>query len=219
MHPSLDADLQYAAYRALKRAALRTRAESGSAVVLDAKTGEILAAASYPSFNPNNTATREPERTRPRFVADLFEPGSTIKPFAVALALQEQVVEPDEVIETPRFFKVNSHRVSDTKNYEQLDVAGIIQKTSNVGTAKLMLRMDSQALPVLLRRAGLGEDTGLALPAEALGGVPNRTRWSDIGRASWVMATGCPSMPCSSLRPIRPLPIKGRSRHLGAGVA
>ena len=184
LHLSLDADLQYAAYRALKRAALRTRAESGSAVVLDAKTGEILAAASYPSFNPNNMATREPERTRPRFVADLFEPGSTIKPFAVALALQERVVEPDEVIETPRFFKVNSHRVSDTKNYEQLDVAGIIQKSSNVGTAKLMLRMDSQALPVLLRRAGLGEDTGLALPAEALGGVPNRTRWSDIGRAS-----------------------------------
>ena len=181
---TLDMDLQYAAFRALKRAALRTRAEAGSAVVVDAKTGEILAAASYPAFNPNDTTTRAPDRTRPRFLGDLFEPGSTIKPFAVALALQEGVTRPDEILDTPKFYKVDRHRISDTRNYGQLDPAGIIQKSSNVGTAKLALRLDPMALPTLLRRAGFGEDTGLALPAESMGGIPSKVRWSDLERAS-----------------------------------
>jgi len=184
LYLTLDMDLQYAAYRALKRAALRTRAEAGSAVVLDAKTGEILAAASFPSFNPNDTTTRAPDRTRPRFVGDLFEPGSTLKPFAVALALQEGVTEPAEVIDTPRFYKVNNHRISDTRDYQQLTPAGIIQKSSNVGTAKLVLRLDPMALPNLLFRAGFGNDTGLALPAESEGGIPSKTRWSDLERAT-----------------------------------
>ncbi|QGG80950.1 penicillin-binding protein 2 [Litorivicinus lipolyticus] len=187
---TLDLDLQYATYKALKSAAIRTRSVAGSAVVIDAKTGEVLAAASFPSFNPNETRDRTPARTRPRFVADLFEPGSAIKPFTIALALEQGKLGLTEVIKTPKLFKVGRKTISDHRNYVELDPAGIIKKSSNVGTAKVALRLEPGDLADRLRLAGFSQDVGLSLPAEAAGRLPSPKRWSDIEQATLAYGYG-----------------------------
>lgn len=190
LHLTLDLDLQYATYKQLKAAAIKTRSQAASAVVMDAKTGELLAAASYPSFNPNTTATRTPERTRPRFVADLFEPGSSIKPFTMALALEQQLVELDETVPTSKLWKIGRKTISDHRDYGGLTPAGIIQKSSNIGTAKIALRMEPGDLAARLQMAGFGQQVGLSLPAESAGRLPSPVRWSDIEQATLAYGYG-----------------------------
>lgn len=187
---TLDLDMQYATYKALKAAAIKTRSSAGSAVVIDARTGEVLAAASFPSFNPNEISTRTPERTRPRFVADLFEPGSAIKPFTIALALEQGKLGLNEVIKTPKLYKVGRKTISDHRDYGELDPAGIIKKSSNVGTAKVALRLEPGDLADRLRMAGFSQDVGLSLPAEAAGRLPSPKRWSEIEQATLAYGYG-----------------------------
>ena len=144
---SIDRRIQSLTYRALLQGVQRHRARAGSAVVLDVRTGEVLAIASQPSFNPNDRGDRSPPRLRNRAVADRLEPGSTIKPFTVAAALQAGIVRPDSVLDTrPGFLKVGRHTVRDIRNYGVIDVVKIIKKSSNVGAGKLALEIDSADL-------------------------------------------------------------------------
>lgn len=138
---ALDRRIQYLAYRELKAVVQRSQARAGSAVVLDVASGEVLAMVNQPAYNPNNRKGLSSERLRNRAVTDVFEPGSTIKPFTVAAALESGKFRPDTVIDTGNgFLRVNSRlTVRDVRNYGRIDVSRVIQKSSNVGAATMAL--------------------------------------------------------------------------------
>jgi cell division protein FtsI (penicillin-binding protein 3) len=182
---SIDLRLQYLTYRALKEAVARARAAGGSAVLVDAWTGEVLALAAQPAFNPNDMATRTPERVRNRPVTDLMEPGSPIKPFTVATALDLGLVEPDTLIETsPGRMRVQGHVISDVSNYGEIDVNTVIAKSSNVGTTKIAMMMEPSALRDRLALLGLGQPTATGFPGEEEGFLPSYATWRDLDRAA-----------------------------------
>lgn len=183
---SIDAELQSMAYEEIKRAVAVNKAESGTAVLIDIQTGEILAMANAPSFNPNDP-TRKGFATaaaRNRAVTDTFEPGSTVKPLVVLTALHHRVTYADEVINT-RPFTVNGHTIKDVAPRESLSLTGILQKSSNIGVSRLALRLPSIALLIdTYNKIGFGKDTGLGLGGEVKGSNGDRKRWSDIERAT-----------------------------------
>lgn len=182
---SIDLRIQYLAYRELLAAVSEHEAASGSAVVLDATTGEVLAMANHPSYNPNQRERQKPAARRNRSVTDLFEPGSTIKPLTVAAALQNDLVTPDTTIDTsPGRIRVDGKTIRDHRDYGRLDVSGVLTKSSNVGATRLALRMGEHQLPRFFGRFGLGEDTGLDFPGESQGVLPWRTQWRDIEQAT-----------------------------------
>ena len=182
---SIDLRLQYLAYRELLAAVTRHRATGGSAVVMDARTGEILAMVNQPSYNPNNRAGVRTSALRNRAVTDVFEPGSTVKPFTVAAALESGLVTPATEIDTrPGTMRVANKTIRDHRNYGVIDVATVLTKSSNVGTTKLALDMDDQALPGFLERVGLGIHSGVHFPGESAGMLPIRQNWRDIEKAS-----------------------------------
>lgn len=167
---SLDRRLQYLAYRELKSAVLTHRAASGSAVILDVRTGEVLAMVNQPAHNPNNRDDYDSARSRNRAVTDLFEPGSTLKPFTIAAALQSGKFNIGSVIDTaPGFYQVGRYTVKDAHNYGTLDLGGVIQKSSNVAASKIALAIPSQALLDMHQHAGFGVSTGSGFPGEAAG--------------------------------------------------
>ena len=182
---SIDLRLQYLAYRELMSAVTRNRAAGGSAVVLDARTGEVLAMVNQPGYNPNNRSGVSIAALRNRAVTDVFEPGSTLKPFTVAAALESGMVTPTTSIDTrPGTMRVANKTIRDHRNYGVIDVATVLTKSSNVGTTKLSLAMDDQLLPGFLERVGLGVRTGVVFPGESVGMLPIRQRWRDIEKAS-----------------------------------
>ena len=182
---SIDLRLQYLTYRALKEAVARSKAMGGSAVLVDAWSGEVLAIAAQPSFNPNDMATRVPERIRNRAVTDLMEPGSPIKPFTVAAAIDEGLVEPTTEIDTsPGRLRVQGHVVSDIKNYGVMDVSAIVAKSSNVGTTKIEMMLEPSALRDRLAILGLGQPTATGFPGEAEGYLPSFATWREMDRAA-----------------------------------
>ena len=144
---SLDLKVQHLAYRELKLAVQQHRAKAGAVVVLDAKSGEVLALANYPSFNPNNRGRANPQAMRNRAVADVFEPGSTMKPFTVATGLEQGKVKPDTLINTENgVFTVGNRKIHDTHAFPVLTVAQVIQHSSNVGAAKIALSLEPKVL-------------------------------------------------------------------------
>lgn len=182
---SIDRRIQYLAYRELKKAVTLHKADSGSAVVLDVTTGEVLAMVNQPAFNPNNRGEYSGERYRNRALTDVFEPGSTIKPFTVAAALEARVARPNEIIETsPGFMRVGKSLVRDFRDYGKVDLATLLKKSSNVAASKLALRMKPENLCGLLSRVGFGQDSGTGFPGEAAGQLEFRDRWHDIERAT-----------------------------------
>ena len=182
---SIDRRIQFLAYRALLRAVRHHRARAGSAVVLDVRTGEVLAIANQPSFNPNNRMDRSSRRFRNRAVTDLLEPGSTVKPFTVAAALDAGIVRPDSILDTrPGFMKVGRYRVSDFRNYGILDVRGVVKKSSNVGAAKLGLALSPRDLWRTFDRAGFGTETGSGFPGEAPGTLTDFAGWREAHRVT-----------------------------------
>lgn len=188
---TLDLRVQYLAYRELKSAVIRHHAESGSAVVLDVATGEVVAMANQPSFNPNDRATLTASSARNRAVTDLFEPGSTVKPFTVATAFMTAGYHPDTTIDTsPGFYRVGDKVVRDPMNYGMLDVASIVAKSSQVGIARIALTLDAQEIWDTFHRIGFGQDTGLGFPGESSGYLPNHARWTDIDRATFAYGYG-----------------------------
>jgi len=155
---SLDGRLQYIAYRELKAAVKRNRAIGGSAVLLDARTGEVLAMVNQPGFNPNGSRSSKNGRLRNRAITDVFEPGSTMKPFAVAAGLELGVIDADTMIDTnPGFMKVAGGRVKDHKNLKTIDLATLLGRSSNVGAAKVAMKMDRADYWQILDAFGFGQ--------------------------------------------------------------
>ena len=148
---SIDKRIQYLAYRELAQAVQRNGAKSGSAVVLDARTGEVLAMVNQPSFNPNRFSERSGGIQRNRAVTDVLEPGSTIKPFTVAAALESGKFTIDDVIDTaPGRFNVGRYVVRDFKNFGELSLTGILKNSSNIGASKISLQLERDLLLSLI---------------------------------------------------------------------
>ena len=188
---SLDSKLQYLAYRELKQAVIQHHAKAGSIVVLDAKSGEVLALANWPSYNPNNRARVELKAMRNHAVTDLFEPGSTMKPFTVSTALDAGKIKPQSVINTENgVFTVGGRKIHDTHPEASLTVSRIIQLSSNVGAAKIALSMTAETFWRGLSDVGFGAQTGSAFPGEASGKLRDYKRWQPIEQANIAFGNG-----------------------------
>ncbi|QIQ20966.1 peptidoglycan glycosyltransferase FtsI [Zophobihabitans entericus] len=197
---SIDERLQTLAYREISQAVAFNKADSGTAVVVDIQTGEILAMATSPSYNPNNRIGITGELLRNRAVTDAFEPGSTVKPLVVIAALENKAVQPTEIIDTRPFY-VNRYEVKDVSPQRQLSLEGILQKSSNVGVSRLALRMEPQTLVDYYSKVGLGQPTNLGLGGESRGTIAaNRARWSDIERATFAFGYGLMATPLQLAR-------------------
>jgi cell division protein FtsI (penicillin-binding protein 3) len=188
---SLDLRVQYHAYRELKTAVQRYQADSGSVVVLDVTSGEVIAMVNQPSFNPNNRASIDLDHIRNRSITDVFEPGSTVKPFTVAVALQSGQVNSKTKIDThPGFIKVGKHTIRDPSNRGVLDIAEIIALSSQVGITRLALSIDEYKVWNMFSQVGFGQSTGSGFPGESTGDLPNHRRWKDIERATFAYGYG-----------------------------
>jgi cell division protein FtsI (penicillin-binding protein 3) len=182
---SIDQRIQSVTYRELKKAVLAHGATSGSAIVVDVLTGEVLAMVNSPSFNPNNRRNTPSYLFRNRAIADTFEPGSTMKPLAVLSALEFGSAKLNAVVNTsPGYMRIGGSWVRDANNYNNLSLTGIIQKSSNIGVSKLVLDMPVEHVIGLYANMGLGIDTGLGLNGESGGMLSHRRRWSDFERAT-----------------------------------
>ncbi len=176
---SIDRRIQFLTYRELRRQLDESGAASGSAVIVDIATGEILAMANLPSFNPNAVETGNRDAHRNRAVTDLIEPGSTMKPLTVAAALEAGVITPRTTFNTsPGWMPNGKYRTTDTHNYGVLDTTGVIRKSSNVGAAKIVALLPNQRFYDFLRRFGYGQSTQSGFPGEAAGLFPPPSRWS-----------------------------------------
>lgn len=187
---SIDERLQSLIYNELAQAVEFNKADSGTAVLIDINTGEILAMVTNPSYNPNNRSTMDPSLLRNRAVTDAFEPGSTVKPLVVMAALERKLVDLNTVIDT-RPFILNRYEVKDVSYQKSLNLAGILEKSSNVGVSKLALKMQPTDVVEFYSRFGLGQPTGLGIGGESSGTIAaNRKRWSDIERATFSFGYG-----------------------------
>jgi cell division protein FtsI (penicillin-binding protein 3) len=188
---TIDKRVQYLAYRELKSAVRLHRAKAGSIVIIDVHTGEILAMVNQPSFNPNNRSGLKGEYYRNRAVTDVMEPGSTIKPFTIATALESGIFRPGSEIDTrPGVFAVGNHKIRDVNNYGVIDLANVIVKSSNVGTSKVALSMDPVALWQTFNKVGFGESTFGGLPGESAGRLPDYHNWREIEHATMAFGYG-----------------------------
>lgn len=182
---SVDRRLQFLAYRELKAAVEKHKAAGGSAVILDATTGEVLAMVNQPSYNPNGHRDNRKGRMRNRAITDVMEPGSTVKPFVVAAGLERRVITPTTPISTsPGVMQVGKYQVKDVHNYGGLDVTGVITKSSNIGVSKIAWMMPTEALWDTYRRLGFGQSTGSRFPAESSGVLPHFKGWSRFEHAT-----------------------------------
>ena len=188
---SIDGKLQSLAYGVLKAAVHEHRAKAGALVALDVRSGEILALANVPSFNPNNRSRLTGAQLRNRAVTDLFEPGSTLKPFTVALALESGKVSPSTTVATESGrLALASYTIRDVHPEPALTVAQVIQKSSNVGSAKLALAMPREAMWDLYRRVGFGEAPELGFPGAAAGRLRHYRTWRPIEQATMAYGHG-----------------------------
>lgn len=197
---SIDRHLQSMVFREIKKAVAENKAESGTAVLVKISTGEILAMATAPSYNPNNILGSQAELRRNRAITDTFEPGSTVKPFVVLTALTQKIISPDTVINTKPFV-VNGHTIRDVAPRNELSITGILQKSSNVGVSRLSLQMPISVLMNTYHKAGFGMPTNLGLVGEQSGTLPiNRKRWADIERATVAYGYGLTVTPLQLAR-------------------
>ncbi len=182
---SLDLRIQYLAYRELKAAVKANNAKSGSIVVIDVTTGEVLAMANQPSFNPNDRSEFRPARYRNRAVTDIFEPGSSIKPFVIAAALESGTFRSDSTVDTsPGSFKVGSKLIQDKHNLGNISLATVLTKSSNVGVTKIAMELEARYMWNTFSQFGFGALTGSGLPAESAGLLANYNSWRPISQAT-----------------------------------
>ena len=188
---SIDLRLQYLAYRELKTAVKHHRADAGSIVVLDIETGEVLAMVNQPAFNPNDRSKMQISSVRNRAVTDIFEPGSTVKPFTVVAALESGKYTPHTKINTsPGYVKVGKKTFLDPVNYGVIDVTKVITKSSQVGITKIALSLEQEAVHDAFYRLGIGQYLGTGFPGESTGYLPNKTNWKPVERAAFAFGHG-----------------------------
>ena len=192
---SIDSRIQNIAYRELKEEFVARRAKAASIVVLDVNTGEVLAMANQPSYNPHSkTDMRDFSVLRNRSITDVFEPGSTVKPFTIAAALESGLYEPDTVIETgPGWMMVSGNEVKDIFNYGTLTTTGVITKSSNIGSTKIALEIGAEPIRDVLARVGFGEVLATGFPGERSGILPNPRRWGRHVTATFSFGYGLSS--------------------------
>ncbi len=197
---SIDEKLQSMVYREIKTAVTENRAESGTAVVVDIRTGEVLAMVNAPSYNPNNRVGVKADVMRNRAITDTFEPGSTVKPFVILTALQRGAARRDEVINTGPLV-LNGHEIRDVAPRDQQTLDQILENSSNRGVSRLALRMPPSALMDTYQSTGLGKPTDLGLIGEQSGLLnANRKRWADIERANVAYGYGITATPLQIAR-------------------
>ncbi len=182
---SMDSKIQYLAFSAIKQAAIENKAKAGGAVVVDARTGEVLALANWPSYNPNNRASLTGPQLRNRAVTDSFEPGSTMKPFTVALSLERAKVRFDTVIDcAPGRITIGTATISDAHPHGALTVAQVLQKSSNVGTVKMALNFPPKEMWEMFDSLGFGTPPSLGFPGEVGGRLRPWKSWRPIEQAT-----------------------------------
>ncbi len=185
MQLSIDSKVQFFAYQKLRNQVHAHKAKAGSVVVLDAITGEVLALANYPSYSPGKRQNLTGEQLRNRAITDTFEPGSTMKPFTVGLALESGRVRPDTLIDTtPGRLTITGSTISDTHSYGVLTVEGVIQKSSNVGTTKLALQMPAREMWETFSAAGFGQKPQIGFPGAVSGRLRPYKTWRPIEQAT-----------------------------------
>jgi len=181
---SIDSKIQFLAYNAVKDAVEKHRAKAGGAVVLDTQTGEILALANYPSYNPNDRKFLTGEQLRNRVLTDTFEPGSTMKPLTVAIALEKGVIQPDTNMVIGAKYLVGPKPITDTHAYSNLTVAQIIQKSSNIGTAKIALNsLSAEEMWDFYTAVGFGQSPKIGFPGAVAGTVHPFKKWMPTDQA------------------------------------
>lgn len=182
---TIDSQIQAITFKALKAAVIEHKAMSGSAVVLNAKTGEILAMANMPTFNPNNLNSLVPGSTRNRVLTDVFEPGSVFKPLAMAAVLSSgQYTSEDTVNTYPGRYRVSGNIIRDSRSYGEIPLTEVIKKSSNVGISKLVLSLEPDTLPLTLRALGIGKKTAVHFPGESAGSLPQPRTWKPFALAT-----------------------------------
>ena len=182
---SIDSKVQFFAYQKLREAVLQNKAKAGSVVVLDAQTGEILALANYPSYSPDKRVNLSGEQLRNRALTDSFEPGSTMKPFAIALALEKGLVKPETIIQTaPGHINITGSTITDTHPYGALTVNEVIQKSSNVGTVKIAMQTQPREMWEMFTAVGLGQKPQLPFPGVVSGRLRAAKTWRPIEQAT-----------------------------------
>jgi cell division protein FtsI (penicillin-binding protein 3) len=182
---SIDRQIQYIAFSKLKEAVEKHNAKAGGIVVLDVKTGEVLALANLPTYNPNDRSHLSGEQLRNRVLTDTFEPGSTLKPFTVALALEKHIVSPSTTIETaPGRMTIGTATIHDAEEHGLLTVSQVIEKSSNIGTAKIALQMQPQEMWDMFTTVGFGQQPKLGFPGAVAGRLRPYKSWRPIEQAT-----------------------------------
>ena len=195
LHLTIDKRLQYLAYRELKSTVLKHGARSGSVVVLDVDSGEVLAMVNQPSYNPNDPG-HDVDGMRNRAVTDVIEPGSVMKPIAMASILENRIATPTTPIETsPGYTVISGHTIRDHNNYGLLDATGVITKSSNVGITQLALQLEPEQMWDTYRRFGFGEATGTGFPGESAGVLRSHRRWRRLEQATISYGYGISATP------------------------
>jgi len=213
LRTSLDLRLQYMAYRALKKAVAQHRAKGGAVVVLDVDTGEVLAMANQPGFNPNDRRRYEASRFRNQAATDIFEPGSSIKPFVVAAALESGRYRADSVLDTsPGYIVVGAKTIEDKRNLGRIPLTTVLTKSSNVGASRIALSLEPAQLWSVLDAFGIGQLTASGFPGESAGLLTHYDRWREIGQATLAYGYGLSVTPVQLAKAFAILGSGGLSR-------
>ncbi|HEX6944918.1 MAG TPA: penicillin-binding protein 2 [Casimicrobiaceae bacterium] len=181
---AIDSRLQFVAFRELKAAVEQHKAKAGGLVVLDVATGEVLALANLPAYNPNRRDKVDRERMRNRAFTDIFEPGSTLKPFAIAAALDAGIVKPTTVVQTGSSLTIGSATIHDAHPHGPLTVEEVLQKSSNIGTARIALQLPAETMHAKLAAAGFGTPARTGFPGEVSGRLRPAKSWKPIEQAT-----------------------------------
>ena len=191
LRSSIDLRLQYLAYRTLKAAIQRFSANSGSIVMLDVKTGEVLAMVNQPTYNPNDRSQYSASRYRNRAITDIFEPGSSIKPLIVAAALESGKYKPGSVVDTsPGYVVVGPKKIEDNRNLGRISLTTILSRSSNVGATKIAMSLEPDQLWNTMTRFGLGSLTSSGFPGESAGLLTHHDHWQPISQATLAYGYG-----------------------------
>ena len=176
---SLDRNIQYISFSELRRALQLYGASSGMLIVIDVNAGKVLSMVNYPAYNPNERSRLDSFAIRNRAITDVFEPGSAIKPFIVAAALESEVISENQIFDvSPGHISISGKKIEDSNNYKQIDVASVLSKSSNVGMVKIVSMINDNFLAERLRSYGLFSSSGIELPGESLGLFQVRSDWS-----------------------------------------